>query len=313
MKGLLVLYKSLFLFYNYITVLMEKSPLNPEGVVRAILFLCAITAVLILFLIIFFLFKEGLPLFAKVGVIEFILGTEWKPHEDIFGALPFIAGTLIITVGALIIAVPLGVACALFLAEMAPDWARKITRPAIELLAGIPSIVYGLFALVIIVDFIRISLFLPTGETLLAGSLILAIMILPIIISISQDSIESVPRGFKEGSYAMGATDWQTIKNIILPTARSGILAGIILGMGRAIGETMAIVLVIGNSKELTISLLKPGIALTSGILLEMGETVVGSLHYNALFCLGIILFTIVFILSVLSNYIISKSRIYVR
>lgn len=299
------------LFLYHVTVLTKKSSLGLEGIVRTVLFLCAITAVLILFLIIFFLFKEGLPLFTKVGIIEFITGTEWKPYKNVFGALPFIAGTLIITVGALAIAVPLGVSCALFLAEMAPNWAKKITRPAIELLAGIPSIVYGLFALEIIVDFIRISLFIPTGETLLAGSLILAIMILPIIISISQDSIESVPRGFREGSYAMGATEWQTIKNIILPTAKPGIFAGIILGMGRSIGETMAVVLVIGNSRELTTSFLKPGIALTSGILLEMGETVVGSLHYNAIFCLGITLFIIVFILSILSNYIITKSRIY--
>jgi len=293
---------------------MEKFtfPSNIEDIVRAVLFIFALSAGFILFLIVVFIFREGLPLFSRIGIIEFLTGTEWNTIDDVYGALPFITGTILITIGALIIAVPLGISCALFLAEIAPGWAKKITRPAIELLAGIPSVVYGLFALIVIVNFIQITFDKPTGETILSGSIILAIMILPIIISISQDSIESVPRAFKEGSYALGSTDWQTIKNIILPTAMPGILAGIILAMGRAIGETMAVVLVIGNVVKLP-SFLEPGIVLTSVILLEMGEAVIGSLHYNALFCLAIILFIIVFILSILSNYILSKSKIQIR
>ncbi len=205
------------------------------------------------------------------------------------------------------IAVPLGISCAVFLVEIAPKWARELVRPAIELLSGIPSIIYGVFALVVVVDLIRIPFNLATGETIIAGSIILAVMILPIIISISQDSIEAVPRIYREGSYAMGATDWQTINRVIVPAARRGIIAGVILGCGRAIGETMAVVLVIGNVEKLPLSLLDSGETLTSAILLEMGEAVIGSLHYNALFCLGIIPFTIALLLSIASNSLIPK------
>jgi phosphate ABC transporter permease protein PstC len=181
-------------------------------------------------------------------------------------------------------------------------------RPAIELLAGIPSIIYGVFALVIIVDLVQITFNLATGETILAASLILSIMILPIIISISQDAIESVPMLYREGSYAMGATDWQTIYRVLIPAASQGIVASIILGMGRAIGETMAVVLVIGNVEKLPMGVLDPGETLTSAILLEMGEAVVKSTHYSALFCLGIVPFIFVLLLSLLSSRLISKS-----
>ncbi|MBN2251300.1 MAG: phosphate ABC transporter permease subunit PstC [Candidatus Altiarchaeota archaeon] len=287
---------------------MNKQEIT-EKAAKGILFLSSISAVLILFLIIMFLFKEGLPLFAKTSPIDFIAGNRWLPGKDVYGALPFIAGTVYITAGAILIATPLGIACALFLAQVAPKKAKSLTRPAIELLAGIPSIVYGLLATVIIVRFLKVSLDLATGETMLAGSIILAVMILPTIISVSQDSIESVPKALKEGSYALGSTDTQTMWHVTVPTAMPGILASIILGMGRAIGETMAVVLVIGNSKTIPGSVLEPGIALTSGILLEMPEAAVGSLHYSALFCLGIILFLIVFVLSLISNHIVSGRR----
>lgn len=288
----------------------DKKFISLEGFIKTILFLFAITATLIILLIIVFLFKEGLPIFNKISIGEFILGTTWTPLQDIYGVLPFILGSLLITLGASLIAVPLGISCAVFLAEIASSRMSKVVRPIVELLAGIPSIVYGLFALMVIVRIIKISFGLPTGETILAGSIILAIMILPIIISVSQDSLETVPEGYKEGSLALGATDWQTIKNVLIPTAMPGIAAGVILGIGRAIGETMAVVLVLGNVEKIPSSLLKPGEALTSTILLEMGEAVVGSLHYSALFSLGITLFTIVFILSVISNFILVKFEV---
>jgi phosphate ABC transporter permease protein PstC len=199
------------------------------------------------------------------------------------------------------------------LAEISPKWAKNIVRPAIELLAGIPSILYGLFALVVIVDLIKVTFDLATGESVLAGSIILAIMILPMIISVSQDAIESVPKAFKEGSYAMGTTDWQTISKIIIPTAMPGIVASIILGMGRAIGETMAVVLVLGNVERVPTGLLQTGEALTSAILLEMGEAVVGSSHYSALFAVGMILFTIVLILSLISNQLTARRTLVQR
>ncbi|MBN2014235.1 MAG: phosphate ABC transporter permease subunit PstC [Candidatus Altiarchaeota archaeon] len=287
--------------------MIGKKQFNAEAIAKRTLFLFAITGALILFLIVVFIFKEGLPIFNQINPVDFMLGGEWSPSKDVYGALPFIAATILITAGALMIAVPLGISCSVFLAEIAPKWARELVRPAIELLAGIPSIVYGLFALVVIVNTIEVSFDVPTGESILAGSLILAIMILPIIISISQDSIEAVPRAYKEGSYAMGATDTQTITRIVIPTATPGIVAGIILGMGRAIGETMAVVLVLGNVEKIPTNLLDQGEALTSVILLEMGEAAVGSPHYNALFALSMILFMIVFSLSSISNHIIAK------
>ncbi|OYT53811.1 MAG: phosphate ABC transporter permease subunit PstC [Candidatus Altiarchaeales archaeon ex4484_2] len=307
-----------------------------EDLVKSVLFVFSITASLILLLIIIFLFNEAIRLFQEVSFLDFLFGTKWNPEQGLYGAFPFVFFSIMATLGALIIAIPLGVSCAVFLAEIAPGWARDATRPVIELLAGIPSIIYGLFGLVIIVRFIKVSLELATGETILAGSIILAAMILPIIISISQDSIESVPKSFKLGSLAMGATNWQTLRKIILPTALPGIFAGIILGVGRAMGETMAVVLVLGNSENMpevvkqllgkegssTVMqlinqvpeiLFKPGEALTSAILLEMGPAQVGGLHYSALFALGVILFCITFVLSVASNYILSRSQISVR
>jgi phosphate transport system permease protein len=279
-----------------------------KGVGRVLMVFSA-TALVILVLIMLFIFDGGLPLFNKVGVADFLLGDKWVPDKGLFGASQFILAAFMVTFGALAIAVPLGVSCAVFLAEIAPKWARDIVRPAIELLAGIPSIIYGVFALIVIVNLVRISFDLACGETILAASIILSIMILPIIISISQDAIEAVPRLYKEGSYAMGATDWQTIYRVLVPSASPGIIAGIILGMGRAIGETMAVVLVIGNVEKMPASFLDSGETLTSAILLEMGEAVVRSTHYNALFCLGIVPFIFVLFLSLLSSRLITQNK----
>lgn len=281
-----------------------------EKIVGTTLMLFSITAIVILLLIMLFIFDGGLPLFQHVAVTDFLFGNEWIPAKNLYGAFQFIVATLLVTLGAIIIAVPLGVSCAVFLAEIAPKWAREIVRPAIELLAGIPSIIYGVFALVVIVNIVKISFNLATGETIIAASIILAVMILPIIISISQDAIESVPRLYKEGAYSMGATDWQTISRVIIPAASQGIIAGIILGMGRAIGETMTVVLVIGNVEAMPSTIFEPGETLTSAILLEMGEAVVKSTHYNALFSLGIIPFIIVLFLSTLSSRLIIKNKV---
>ena len=287
----------------------KRMNFNLEKNLGRLLLLFSVVAVLILLLIMVFIFNGGLPLFTKVGVLDFLFGDKWVPSKDLYGAFPFIVSAFLVTLGAAVIAVPLGVSCAIFLSEIAPPWARDVVRPAIELLSGIPSVIYGVFALVVIVNFLQISLDLATGETILAASLVLAIMILPIIISISQDSIQAVPRLYKEASYAMGATDWQTIYRVLIPAASPGIVAGIILGMGRAIGETMAVVLVIGNAEKLPLGFLNPGETLTSAILLETGEAVVGSLHYNALFCLGIVPFVSVLFLSVLSSRLITKGK----
>jgi phosphate transport system permease protein len=286
-----------------------KEQFTWEKIVGAVLMLFSVTALVILLLIMLFILDGGLPLFNKVSVFDFLLGDKWMPAKGLFGASQFIIAALLVTFGAVLISVPLGISCAIFLAEIAPPWAKSIVRPAIDLMAGIPSIIYGVFALIVIVNLVRVAFNVASGETILAASIILAIMILPIIISISQDSIESVPKLYKEGSYALGATDWQTIRRVLVPAAGPGIIAGIILAMGRAIGETMAVVLVIGNVEKMPSGLLSPGETLTSAILLEMGEAVVKSTQYNALFCLGLVPFILVLIMSILSSRLITKSK----
>jgi len=286
---------------------MEKTHEGKEKLIKILLAFISFVSIFILVSIIVFLLKESFYAIEEVGLFNLIFGVEWVPSEGKFGAFSFIISSIIITIVALLIAVPFGVSCAILLSEIANDKLKQIVRPAIELLAGIPSIVYGLFGLAIVVKFIKISFSLASGKTLLAGSIILAIMILPIIISISHDAMERVPRTLREASFSLGSTRWQTIKNVVLPCALPGIVASIILAMGRAIGETMAVVLVLGNVEKLPTSLLEPGEALTSAILLEMGEVVIGSLHYSALFFLGVILLTITFVLSLISNYLIEK------
>jgi phosphate ABC transporter permease protein PstC len=288
-----------------------------ERIVRSALFLCAISAALILSFIVFFLVKESFLFLSTGDILGFLTGTKWKPQDNIYGAGIFVAGSILTTLGSLLIAVPFGLACAIFLSEVAPKKAAAIVRPAIELLAGIPSVVYGLFALVVIVGFIQTDLgrlvsgdVLPTGKGILAASLIIGIIILPIVISISQDAINSVPRAFREGSYALGSTKWQTIIKVVVPAAMPGIAAGVILGVGRAIGETMAVVLVLGNVGMIPSNIIGPGSrgeTLTSAIMLEMSYASVGSMHYAALFTLGLALFVMAFILSVASEYVVSN------
>lgn len=275
-----------------------------EKIVKYSLFIFAFSSIMILLLIVIFLFREGHPIFVKMGVKEFLFGDEWKPKKDVYGALPFIVTSVIVTFGALSFAIPLGIASAIMLSEIAGSEVKALLRPLIELLAGIPSIVYGFFGLMLIANIVQRSFDLPTGECLFTGSLILGVMVLPLIISISQDAMESVPKEYREASLALGATEWQTISKIVIPCAFRGILASVILAMGRAIGETMAVVLVLGNVEKLPTSIFDPAEALTSAILLEMAEAVVGSTHYQALFGLGIILFFITLLLRLVSEKI---------
>ena len=275
-----------------------------EKIVKYSLFIFAFSSIMILLLIVIFLFREGYPIFVKMGVKEFLFGEKWKPKKDVYGALPFIVTSVIVTFGALSFAIPLGIASAIMLSEIAGSEVKALLRPLIELLAGIPSIVYGFFGLMLIANIVQRSFDLPTGECLFTGSLILGVMALPLIISISQDAMESVPKEYREASLALGATEWQTISKIVIPCAFRGILASVILAMGRAIGETMAVVLVLGNVEKLPTSIFDPAEALTSAILLEMAEAVVGSTHYQALFGLGIILFFITLFLRLVSEKI---------
>jgi len=240
----------------------------------------------------------------KYGLTHFITGKFWHPNDSAFGLLPMIIGSIYVTIGSLILGVPLGIGCAIFLAEMAPKKLVLVIRPAIELLAGIPSVVYGFYGLVVLVPLIR-EIFGGRGFSVLAGSIVLAIMILPTIINISEDSIRAVPREFKEGSFALGATHWQTIKYVMLPTARSGIITAVVLGMGRAIGETMAIILVTGNVAVAPTSILEPVRTLTANIAIEMGYA--AGDHSSALFATGIVLFVFIMILNSLAVFVPKK------
>lgn len=276
-----------------------------EKILEKILLFVALSSISILALIAFFIFIEGIPLMWKKGVFSFLLGERWYPSRGDFGILPMIVGSFLVTIGALIIGVPFGLACALFLCELTPPIVGMIFRPAIQLLAAIPSVIYGFWGLIVIVPLIREYLGGP-GLSILAGSSVLGIMILPTIISISEDSLRALPRSYKEGALSLGATHWQAIWRVLIPAAKSGIVASIILGMGRAIGETMAMIMILGNAVQMPASILSSARTLTTNIGIEMGYAT-GD-HRQALFATGVILFLIIMLLNSIA-LIISRKR----
>lgn len=275
-----------------------------ERVIQLILFISAIIAILAVILITYFIINEGYPVIEKVGLLKFITGQKWAPTQGIYGIYPMVIGSLMVTVGALVLGVPIGIGCAVFLAELAKPKIAGIIKPGIELLAGIPSVIYGLYGMVVIVPFIR-KVFNNQGFSVLAGSIILAIMILPTIINVSESAIRSVPRDYKEASLSLGSSHWQSIRNVIVPAARSGIIAGVILGMGRAIGETMAVIMIVGNSPLVPKSILSSVRTLTGNIGIEMGYA--SGEHQKALFATGIVLFVFIMLLNIAANLIPKK------
>ena len=275
-----------------------------ERLVSLTLTVFAFSSLVFLFLIFLFILIEGLPLFFKVGIKHIILGFKWAPTRGSFGIFPMIVSSCLVTIGALLIGGPLGLGCAIYLAEYAGKKGRIYLKPSLELLAGIPSVVYGFLGVVYIVPLIREQLG-GSGFSLITTSMVLGIMILPTVISISYDALMSVPRSYREGSLAMGATKWQTVYRVVVPTARSGILASFILGMGRAVGETMAVIMVAGNALKIPTSLLDPVRTLTSNIALEMGYS--AGEHRQALFAAGIVLFIFIMTLNIIANLIMKR------
>jgi len=278
-----------------------------ESLIR-VLGLSSIGFVLLIFL---FLLKEGLPAFLEIPP-ENLLGTRWYPTFDLFGTLPLILGSLLVTATAISIALPLGVATAVFVREVAPGWARELLKPMIEVLAGIPSVVLGFFGMTVLAPLVRETLDAPTGLTAFTGGLVLAYMALPTIISVAEDALDAVPKSYRDAGLAMGATQWQTIWRVVVPAARSGILTAVMLGMGRAIGETMAVMMVTGNAARMPLtldSLFRPVRTMTATIAAEMGEVARGSTHYHVLFGIGIILFVITFLLNLIAAGAIFKKR----
>jgi len=276
-----------------------------EKIVEAFLFLCASVAVLSVVVISVFIFIKGTPAIAKIGLFKFIFGMVWNPSADLYGIFPMIVGSIYLTIGAIIVGVPIGLLTAVFLSELAPKWLTKIITPAVELLAGIPSVVYGFFGLIIIVPFID-KIFGGGGNSMLAGIIIVSIMILPTIINISRTSIKAVPAIYKEGSLALGASNIETIFKVVIPAAKSGILASIVLAIGRAIGETMAVILVAGNTPMIPTSIVSSFRTMTAHIAMEMSYA--SGLHLEALFATGVVLFVFIMALNLTLNLLSYKA-----
>lgn len=277
------------------------------GVIRV----SGVASIIIVALIFLFLLKEGFQLFLTEPLTSFLLGKKWYPISEPaqFGILPLIAGSILVTVGAAIISIPLGIAAAVYIAEIAPPRLKEVLKAGVELLAAIPSVVLGFIGMFTLVPWIKSLFGVPTGLTALAGSILLAFMAMPTIVSIAEDAIHSVPRAYKEGAYALGATHWQTIHRVILPAASSGVMAAVMLGIGRVIGETMAVMMVTGNAPAMPKGFLAPVRTLTATIAAEMGETVQGSDHYFSLFAIGIVLFLITFAINMTADLVLHRRR----
>lgn len=280
-----------------------------EFFIEKLIYLCGITSIVMVILIFVFLAKEGFSLFKTSSLKEFLLGEKWYPISDppSFGILPLILGSLFVTLGATLISVPIGVASAVYIAEIAPPRLKEILKSGIEILAAIPSVVIGFIGMTTLVPFTKQFFHLPTGLTAFSGSLMLAFMAMPTIVSIAEDALTAVPRKYKEAALALGATRWQAIHRVILKAASSGIVAAIMLGIGRVIGETMAVMMVTGNAARMPHSLFEPVRTLTATVAAEMGETVQGGDHYFALFAIGIVLFIITFLINLAADLAVNK------
>lgn len=269
-----------------------------ERAMHVVFLVAAISSILAVLLITVFLFANGLPAFSKIGVFDFLLGREWSPMDTppAFGIFPMILGSIYITAGAIIIGVPIGILTAVFMAKVCPRRAYRILKPATELLAGIPSVVYGFFGIVIIVPLVR-NLFGGSGNSILTASILLGIMILPTVIGISESAIRAVPDSYYEGALALGASHYRSVFFAVLPAAKSGILAAVVLGIGRAIGETMAVIMVAGNQARMPAGILKGIRTLTANIVTEMGYS--ADLHREALIATGVVLFVFILIINI--------------
>ncbi|MGQ9493810.1 MAG: phosphate ABC transporter permease subunit PstC [Anaerolineae bacterium] len=282
-----------------------------EFAIEMLIQVLGISTIGLVALIFAFLLREGLPVFFQVPLSNF-LDVHWYPTFDMFGVLPLLLGSAFVTITAIAIALPLGVATAVFVREVAPSWAREILKPLIEVLAGIPSVVLGFFGMTVLAPRVREILGAPTGLTAFTGALLLAYMSLPTIISVAEDALDAVPKSYRDAGLAIGATQWQTIWRVVVPAARSGIVTAVMLGMGRAIGETMAVMMVTGNAARMPLTLdsfFRPVRTMTATIAAEMGEVAKGSVHYRALFALGIFLFVITFFINLTAARTIFAKR----
>ncbi len=286
----------------------NQTPLSERIITRGIQ-ITGYSSVLFVVLILYFLISEGAPALLEAP-LKSLAGIRWYPIENYFGIIPLILGSLVVTIGAAVIAIPFGVGTAIFISEVAPQWLKEILKPLVEILAGFPSVMLGFLGILVVSPSLRRLFDLPTGLTALAGSLLLAGIAIPTIVSISEDALNTVPRSYREASWAIGGTQWQTIWGVTLPAARSGVLTAVILGIGRSIGETMTVMMVTGNAPVLPIhlnSFISPIRTMTATIASEMGEVATGSTHYHVLFLIGIILFLISLIVNVTASAIVFR------
>lgn len=290
--------------------LARKQHVGPlEWLTEKLIIVSGSVTIVVVILIFVFLLRDSLPAFGEVGTANLVLGSEWYPLSDKFGMLPLIIGTLVVTAGAVVIGVPIAIAAAIYIGEIATPRVREILKPVVETLAAIPSIVIGFIGYMVLAPWLKDILNLPTGLTALTGAIMLAFMSMPTIISISEDALNAVPRDYRAGSLALGATSWQTIIRVVVPAARSGILAAVMLGIGRAIGETMTVLMVTGNAAIIPHSIVDPVRTMTATIAAEMGETIYYSTYYHVLFAVGTVLFVITFLVNLVADLALQRSR----
>ena len=275
---------------------MNKMKKYKEQVMHAVFFIAACASVLAVALICLFFFVNGIPAMREIGIFKFLLGTMWKPGNNIYGILPMIMGSIYVTAGAILIGVPIGILTSVFMASYCPKKVYRFFKSAIDLLAGIPSVVYGFFGLMMLVPLIRDLFHKGNGSSILSASILLGIMILPTIIGVTESAIRAVPSNYYEGSLALGATKERSLFFVVLPAAKSGLIAGVVLGIGRAIGETMAVVMVAGNQARMPAGILRGVRTMTSNIVLEMGYA--ADLHREALIATGVVLFVFILIIN---------------
>jgi phosphate transport system permease protein len=280
-----------------------------EFIVTRLINLSGYSAIIFVILIFYFLLQESLPALGDLSLGSLLIA-RWYPIESMYGILPLLSGSLVVTFGAALIAIPFGLGTAIYMSEIAPRWIREILKPLVEVLAGLPSVVLGFLGILVVAPQLRVLLNLPTGLTAFAGSLLLGGIAIPTIVSIAEDALDAVPRSYRDASLAMGATKWQTIWMVTLPAARSGVLTAIMLGVGRAIGETMTVLMVTGNAPVLLTglgTLFSPVRTMTATIAAEMGEVARGSTHYHVLFLIGIILFLISLVVNVAASAVVFR------
>jgi phosphate transport system permease protein len=289
-----------------------KRKLNwSETLITILIRICGYSAVVFVLLIFFFLLREGLPALAEVKLGN-LISTRWYPIENQFGILPLITGSIIVTITAMLIAIPFGIGTAVFLSEIAPRWLREVLKPLVELLGGLPSVVLGFLGILVLAPYLRTLLNIPTGLTALAGGLLLGGISVPTTVSIAEDALDSVPQEYRQGALAIGATKWQTIWRVTLPAARSGVLTALMLGIGRTIGETMAVMMVTGNAPVMAVklaSIFSPVRTMTATIAAEMGEVANGSTYYHVLFFIGLVLFIISLVVNIIASSVVFRSK----